>query len=276
MDIGHQTSHPDVPPLPSSFEESAQIEQLAAALVQFQGAVKNPPRSREVEVSTKGGGRYSFSYAPLETVTDAIREHMAAAGLGYLQVVRSRRDGGRGMELVTRLIHASGQWVAHGLPLNPGSSPQQLGSELTYMRRYGLITLLGLASDDDDDGNAASGNEIQGRRDYGRDDDRRYDQRDDRRDDRGRDDREATRDTRSSPPSTSDDEAALRKQIGDFHAGLKAQESPGDADAHWIANKDLLTDIRIPQVTVDFLKQEFRNVWKQDPPAFPSTTSEEN
>jgi len=42
------------------------------------------------------------------------------------------------------------------LPFTEATSPQKIGSNLTYYRRYSLVTMLGL-EDEDDDGNVASG-----------------------------------------------------------------------------------------------------------------------
>jgi len=42
------------------------------------------------------------------------------------------------------------------LPFTEATNPQKIGSNLTYYRRYSLVTMLGL-EDEDDDGNAASG-----------------------------------------------------------------------------------------------------------------------
>jgi len=39
-------------------------------------------------------------------------------------------------------------------------NPQYIGSAISYARRYALSAILGLATDEDDDGNAASGNII--------------------------------------------------------------------------------------------------------------------
>ena len=45
------------------------------------------------------------------------------------------------------------------MPLDRGSlSWQEYGSAITYARRYALVAILGVASEEDDDGNAASGN----------------------------------------------------------------------------------------------------------------------
>ena len=42
------------------------------------------------------------------------------------------------------------------LPFTEATNPQKIGSNLTYYRRYSLVTMLGL-EDEDDDGNKASG-----------------------------------------------------------------------------------------------------------------------
>ena len=42
------------------------------------------------------------------------------------------------------------------LPFTEATSPQKIGSNLTYYRRYSLVTMLGL-EDEDDDGEIASG-----------------------------------------------------------------------------------------------------------------------
>ena len=59
--------------------------------------------------------------------------------------------------LITRLMHVSGQWVESRYPLHFDQSPQQLGSELTYARRYCVSALLCLAAEDDDGQRAETG-----------------------------------------------------------------------------------------------------------------------
>ena len=47
------------------------------------------------------------------------------------------------------------------IPLpTPGGDPQSFGSAVTYLRRYAVTALLGIASDEDDDANRAAGNHI--------------------------------------------------------------------------------------------------------------------
>jgi hypothetical protein len=74
---------------------------------------------------------------------------LSANGLAFVQTIS---DG----VLHTRLLHTSGQWIASEHPLPMSGKPQEIGSALTYARRYSLSALLGIAADEDDDANAAS------------------------------------------------------------------------------------------------------------------------
>jgi len=74
---------------------------------------------------------------------------------GWYQVPVAVEAGQLG--LMTKLVHGeSGQWQSSlmVMPL-PKNDPQGYGSALTYARRYGLATLVGLVSETDDDGEAS-------------------------------------------------------------------------------------------------------------------------
>jgi hypothetical protein len=50
-------------------------------------------------------------------------------------------------------MHESGEFMEGTLDLDPADrSPQSLGSAITYARRYGLGAMLGVATDEDEDG----------------------------------------------------------------------------------------------------------------------------
>ncbi len=139
--------------------ESPETGQIAAALVSALSKLRNPPRNRAVEVSTRGGGKYSFRYATLDKILDMARPVLAAEGLALFQPISTNEKGG--LVLVTRLLHRSGEWMETSIPLPaPGGDPQSFGSAVTYLRRYAVTALLGIASDEDDDGNRAAGNHI--------------------------------------------------------------------------------------------------------------------
>ena len=139
--------------------ESPETGQIAAALVSALSKLRNPPRNRSVEVSTRGGGKYAFRYATLDKILDLARPVLAAEGLVLFQPISTNEKGG--LVLVTRLLHRSGEWMETSIPLPaPGGDPQSFGSAVTYLRRYAVTALLGIASDEDDDGNRAAGNHI--------------------------------------------------------------------------------------------------------------------
>ncbi len=134
------------------------IAEIAAALSKAQAAFGVIPRTRTVNVKTDKGS-YSFNYAPLDVVLDAVRPALAANGLAITQILSG---AGQGLRMRTILLHSSGQFLASEVPLvSVGNTPQAVGSAITYMRRYVITALLGLASEEDDDGNHASGNTAQ-------------------------------------------------------------------------------------------------------------------
>lgn len=138
-------------------QTSDSIAQIAAALSVAQADITSPPRNREVTVKTKGGGTYKFKYATLDTIIDHVREPLTKNGLWFVQTLA---NGDGKYRLETSLIHSSGEWLRSETPLlvNENGS-QAFGSALTYMKRYALCAMLGVAADEDDDGNAADGKE---------------------------------------------------------------------------------------------------------------------
>ena len=125
---------------------------LAAALAAFQAEMPVVPKGKTAKVTTKSGGSYSYTYAGLADVTEAAMPLLASHGLSFSCLPRM---GERGFELVGRLLHTSGESVEGALPIS-GNTPQEMGSSLTYMRRYLLGCITGLVTDDDDDGALAS------------------------------------------------------------------------------------------------------------------------
>lgn len=129
--------------------KSEQIDKLAEALAKAQGVMRAAQKA-STNPAFKGA-----KYADLASVIDALREPLSSNGLAYTQLV-SQADGAVTVETV--LMHVSGQWVSSELALRPVKADAQgIGSAITYGRRYALAAIVGLAADDDDDGNAASG-----------------------------------------------------------------------------------------------------------------------
>lgn len=129
---------------------------LAAALAKAQSSFPAIARDKTVTVQTRTGGSYTFKYAPLDSILAAVRAPLADNGLAISQLLD-------GHDLVTMLLHKDGATLTGRVPLprSDGDTVQALGSAITYLRRYSLQAMLGIAAEEDDDGNRASGNRVQ-------------------------------------------------------------------------------------------------------------------
>lgn len=130
---------------------SESITNISAALVAFQGEVTNPKHSATADVPTRTGGKYSYSYTPLQDIINHIRPILAKHKLAVLQSPRS--DDGESITVTTLLVHESGEWIeSDELTMKAEKvTAQGAGSIITYARRYALSAVLGLATEEDDD-----------------------------------------------------------------------------------------------------------------------------
>lgn len=142
------------------------LNELGAALSKAQAKMTNPKKTRTVNVKSKTGSSYTYRYAELNEIIEHTRAPLAENGLSIVQLTEIR-DGK--LLLVTRLLHASGQSIESVYPLPMGGTAQEMGSLMTYARRYCRTAILDLSADDDDDG--AAGNDA-ARGDSGGQDDR--------------------------------------------------------------------------------------------------------
>lgn len=125
---------------------------IYAALAAFQAELPKVAKTKTATVPTKSGGSYSYTYADLVSVTEAALPILTKHGLSFITAPR-RTD--RGYELVGILAHRSGETIEGALPIT-GNAAQEIGSSITYGRRYLLGSMTGLVTDDDDDGSIAS------------------------------------------------------------------------------------------------------------------------
>lgn len=121
--------------------QSEQINELASALAKAQGTMQNATMNRT-------NPHFKSKYADLSSVLDAIRAPLSANGLSIVQTMQ-------GGTLRTTLMHSSGQFVATEYPLPVTPKPHEMGSALTYARRYSVAALVCNSADEDDDGNMA-------------------------------------------------------------------------------------------------------------------------
>jgi hypothetical protein len=133
-------------------EFSNELGALAAALAKVQGALKPA-------VKDATNPHLKNRYADLSSCWQAAQELLAANGLAVIQT--GEVDGDGRQYLATILVHESGQWIKGRLYVpaeeqRGTNAAQQLGSALTYVRRYGLCALLGITTEDDDGASAGA------------------------------------------------------------------------------------------------------------------------
>jgi hypothetical protein len=129
-----------------TFTTSPTTAKLDEALAKAQGEMG-------VAVENATNPHFKSTYADLASVWQAIRAPLTKHGLSVTQWP-CHSDDGR-LHLVTRLAH-SGEWMQseYSSPIG-AQTPQALGSAITYAKRYCLMAILGIPSEDDD-GNAAT------------------------------------------------------------------------------------------------------------------------
>jgi hypothetical protein len=124
---------------------SETISNIAAALSKAQAEMKSAKKGKDNPF-------FKSKYADLAEIIKVITEPFANHELSFVQGAEFN-DGY--ICVVTRIMHSSGEWIESDTILPPTKNDAQgYGSSITYGRRYGLQSLAGIPSEDDD-GNAA-------------------------------------------------------------------------------------------------------------------------
>ena len=119
---------------------------IAAALAAFQAEMPTVAKTKRAKMGT-----YSYTYADLADVQAAAMPLLTKHGLAFT-CLPGFSDGN--LILTGRLMHATGS-LEGSLPLF-GRQAQELGSSITYARRYLFGALTGVVTDDDDDAHSAA------------------------------------------------------------------------------------------------------------------------
>lgn len=127
------------PPVPTK-------SKIYTALCKAQAEIENAQQNKEMT-----SDKYSFKYADLASVLDAVRGPLSKNGIALFQTTEDTGNNELGIRTV--LAHGeSGQTIQDLITMNPPrNDPQGVGSCRTYMRRYAILALCGIAGAEDDD-----------------------------------------------------------------------------------------------------------------------------
>lgn len=127
---------------------SEQINEIAKSMCAAQGQMK-PAQKDAINP------HYKSKYSDISSVWEAMRIPLSSNLITVWQDVTTEEAK---ISVVTRLIHASGQWVEFGplsIPLSKKDA-HGIGSAISYAKRYALCAAVGVVSgDEDDDANEA-------------------------------------------------------------------------------------------------------------------------
>jgi hypothetical protein len=119
----------------------------------------NPPdieKDKKVSYTVQGKGTTSYNHASLANVTSKINKALSEHGLSAAWITSQSETG---ITVTCTITHRLGHSESTSLTAMPDTSGgknsiQAIGSSVTYLQRYTLLALTGLATHDmDDDGN---------------------------------------------------------------------------------------------------------------------------
>lgn len=121
---------------------------LFAALAYAQGEIENATKA-----STNP--HFKSKYADLAEVLNTVRPTFAKYGLAIVQSTSAEPGV---VFVTTAIVHKEGGYITSTASCTPAKADAQgIGAATTYLRRYGLAAMAGIAQEDDD-GNAAAHN----------------------------------------------------------------------------------------------------------------------
>lgn len=132
------------------FNSSPTLGLLADALAKAQAKMPTITMDRTVQYKA-----VSFEYATLSNIIHNTKPILSEFGLSILQFPTTQ---GADVSVETMLLHLSGEYVASTISSRSAKpdDPKEIGSLITYLRRYSYAAVLGIATDADFDGEVIS------------------------------------------------------------------------------------------------------------------------
>jgi len=126
---------------------SDSVSEIIKALIAAQKEIQHPSKNK---VNPHFKNKYADLLAVIEAAAPVLNKH----GILLSQTTRVYNNNAPyDVLLYTTLMHESGQYIESEYPVIPEKqNPQGWGIALTYAKRYALSSILGMAADEDTDG----------------------------------------------------------------------------------------------------------------------------
>lgn len=121
-----------------------------------------------IKKDSEAGTKFKYKYGSLPHILEQIKPHMAAAGLGFTQPILLEDKEGESREVIkTVLFHIVDDKTIESTIELPDFKFDQMnvmqskGSIITYLRRYSLMSVLGIVAEEDDNDAQGDGKKTQ-------------------------------------------------------------------------------------------------------------------
>jgi hypothetical protein len=123
---------------------SSSIAKLALAQTKVQKEIKDLPKE------SKG---FAHKYTTFDKLVQYLRPILAKHGISFIQMPCGENEN---VGVITLYMHTSGEYISSKVEtqiIQAQNKYQSMGSAITYFKRYSLASFVGIASDEDTDGN---------------------------------------------------------------------------------------------------------------------------
>ena len=126
------------------FEMSSSISNIAIAQTKIQAEIK------DLAKESKG---FAHKYTTLDKLLQYVRPLLSKHGISFIQMPCGENEN---VGVVTIYMHTSGEYISNKIEtqiIQAQNKYQSMGSAITYFKRYSIASFVGIASEEDTDGN---------------------------------------------------------------------------------------------------------------------------
>lgn len=121
------------------------------AFTEFQSKCPDIRKGKDVDFSTKDGGKVKYNYAPLADITRQISKTLKECSLSYRWEIQDEKE----IKVTCLVSHVNGHTERTTMQASPDltgakNAIQARGSAIEYLKRYTLIGALGISTADSD------------------------------------------------------------------------------------------------------------------------------